>query len=765
MQALGMQRSAWALALTASLGLAACGSGTNGSATVQASAATAVKVGQVGPIAANNLLQQPFACVTQDTPLGQPVVDNQDGEGLPVTNSDDKVIGYSANCGAPMKVLYFYRATGDADDAALRPYDPSKPPTDVERIMVNGQPVPFIVRFEVGTINRFIYSISSLAPSPDVSDPGKPDESAWNHNLVFYFIGGVGIGHEQSHKGNATRAVSVPGEQTGATALLEKGYAIINSTGAATSTTYNLKLTGQTAKMVKQQFVAEFGAPKYTFGLGGSGGAIQQLIYAQDDPSLLNGLVPIQPFQDMVTQVNPVGDCELLDYFFDVTDPQVNGTGKPDPEWHTWANRQNLVGLHAIDLPSMSAVAAADKTAAGVLTLEQALAPGAPGPGTSVCQTQWFGAVPEFFNPSWLVGGTGDAYNVIPPAIVSSTPFSFFDDLEPIFGTIPGTDLARSTFDNVGVQYGLEALREGLITPAEFLEVNAHVGGWKPRQDMLPPIYPFVGDDLPASPSIAPGKQNVDPWSDRNGTAQANLAPTDIAPRTEGSIPAMQAAYTDGLVFGGNIKQPIIIIQPYLEPDLNEHASRESFGVRQRMIDATGNADNLAIWMIGSGSDAQETQFAIQAIEDETQWLDSGTRPASVQNGCYSATAGPDSPIAQGPGIFKGETEVLANGLVGVPLKRNAADEGTCTQQYPIFSDARVIAGDDVGEQVVFKCALKPVATALTDGTYGSVSFTGAQQTELEDIFPQGVCDYTKPDQGLPAGWTGPGSYPGPAGS
>tara|TARA_R110002074_G_scaffold121440_1_gene255799 strand:- start:4351 stop:4539 length:189 start_codon:yes stop_codon:yes gene_type:complete len=52
----------------------------------------------------------------------------------------------------------------------------------------------------------------------------------------------------------------------------------------------------------------------------------------------------------------------------------------------------------------------------------------------------------------------------------------------------------------------------------------------------------------------------------------------------------------------------------------------------------------------------------------------------------------------------------------------------------------------------VFKCSLKQVATALTDSTYGTVSFSEAEVTRLNEIFPNGVCDYSQPDQGRPVG-------------
>src|SRR5699024_2888552 len=250
----------------------------------------------------------------------------------------------------------------------------------------------------------------------------------------------------------------------------------------------------------------------------------------------------------------------------------------------------------------------------------------------------------------------------------------------------PGTDIARSTFNNVGVQYGLRVLQRGQITVQEFLDLNAHIGGWKPRQDMVEPGFPYEGDPTPG---------NIDPWSSRNGTAVDHLAPGDVAPRSTGSLAAMRAAYRSGLVFRGDIDQPIIIIQPYLEPELNEHASREPFAVRQRIIDARGNADNLAIWMIGSDDDDVETQFVLKALELETQWLDAKARPSAVKNACYD---GGGNLIAEGPDVFAGE--VSANGDEVLGGMAAAPDPGACTQVYPIYSDARVESGLNVSDRV-----------------------------------------------------------------
>src|ERR1019366_7250905 len=131
--------------------------GPSASADLKRYAGFPVKVGEVGPIAPNNPRQEPFACETQHTDLGQPVVDNQAGNGYPVTNSSGNVIGYSADCGAPSIVEYYFLPAGSSLDAPLVPYDLNNSPKNVAKIDVGRRHnVPMIVRYEEGTINRFI---------------------------------------------------------------------------------------------------------------------------------------------------------------------------------------------------------------------------------------------------------------------------------------------------------------------------------------------------------------------------------------------------------------------------------------------------------------------------------------------------------------------------------------------------------------------------------------------------------------------------------
>jgi hypothetical protein len=107
-------------------------------------------------------------------------------------------------------------------------------------------------------------------------------------------------------------------------------------------------------------------------------------------------------------------------------------------------------------------------------------------------------------------------------------------------------------------------------------------------------------------------------------------------------------------------------------------------------------------------------------------------KPAGAVDSCFNADG---SLIASGAGVW--------NGI----LDSNPA--GACTQRFPLFSTSRIVAGGPI-EGGVYKCALKPVATALADGTYGSWAPSPTEVSRLLQIFPTGVCDYTKPDVGRP---------------
>jgi Tannase-like family of unknown function (DUF6351) len=613
--------------------------------------------------------QRPFVCKTNQPAvgLGEPLVDNLQGDGFRVLAPDGSTAGWSRNCSVNTRVDWLYRSTAGGN---LRPLPPGPLPADVaSTTTLDGRTLPFIVRRERGTINRFIYSLAMLA------DPaaGDTDTSRWNRRLVYFFDGGVAIGRQQGTPGGS--AINPD--------LLGRGYAIAHSSGTRTSVHYNMVLGGETALMTKERFVERYGVPLYTVGIGGSGGAIQQYLYGQNHPGLLDGAIPTHSYPDMVTQTIHIGDCELLERYMDVTDAA-------NPKWQEWENREWLEGLNSsATFPN----------------------PFTGRPGNSECIVGWRGLTPLAMNP--LFGTAGAGTERMDPAVMTAVHWTHWEDVKNVYGVGPD-DYARQTWDNVGVQYGLKALTDGNITPPEFLHLNATVGSWKDPGEMVQEGPPFV----PGGPP--------DPWSMRNQRLSADGGVTPAQRRT-GSTAAMNAAYEEGLYFDGDIDIPIIDWRPYLEERLDMHNSHQSFASRRRMLDHDGRASNQVIWF--SGPDGNQTLEAFRVMDE---WLLSDHRPDDAIDRCFTS-AGDE--IARGSRVWDG---IL-----------NSRPDGACTTAFPLHSTSRIVAGGPL-RGGVYKCALQPVSRAIARGLYGSWTPTAAERERLEQIFPTGVCDYTKRDLGRP---------------
>lgn len=653
--------------------------------------------------------QYPFVCTSVSEWGRQPLVDTEGNNGFPVFEGGTQ-IGLSRDCTIEPFVTFVYRTTGGSYQPL--PGDGTRPADMATTTLTDGREVDFVVRWERGTLNRFLYSFATLATLGDAAEAAATDN--WNGRLLFQFEGGVAIGHTQGRVSGRALAPEVLG----------KGYAVIYSSGTRTNAHYNLQVGGETALMVKEHFIKRFGVPDYTVAIGGSGGGIQQYVYSQNHPGLLDAGVPQYAYPDMVTQTIHIGDCELLEHYMDVTD-------RNNALWQTTANRSLLVGLNATD--AYTDPLAAAKTMLGYAT----------APGMTECIPAWRGLTPLVMNP--LFGQARNQEQMEPAGVMNEVDWTHYDDLRNIYG-VDEQGNPRTLFDNVGVQYGLEALVNNDITPAEFLKLNAQVGGWKQPKDMVQEGFPFIGSiaDVMADPT------RFDPWSRRNML----LSPDGDtpAPRTEGDLQAIQAAYTSGMVFDGQLNIPVIEWRHYLEEVLDMHNSHQSFSARQRIRNRMGHSDNQVIWFTDTRptdtSDPdrprprEEFDHTWLALEVLHEWLENirdnpdrsiaENKPAQAADSCFETQG---DLIASGDDVWDG---IIDNN-----------PDGACTSRFPTYTTSRMVAGGPI-EGSIFKCALKPVATALNDGTYGSWVPNSAEVARLNEIFPQGVCDYSEPDQGRP---------------
>lgn len=662
-----------------------------------------IKPGETGPVQPlfAGPLEYPFMCRSEEAELGQPLVDNQEGAGVKVYaedtdgNKTNQLVGYSKDCSLKTRVSYIYKRKNSDK------FYPLNNVKDIASIDINGRKVDYILRMETGTINRHPYIL--LALKGENETPDRPDASNWNKKLIYYFRGGVGIGKRQGKLGLESILENLE-EQ------LSLGYAVIHSTANQTSNHYDIWLAEDTALRVKRQFVALYGEPEYTVGIGGSGGGLQQYLLAQNNPDVIDAAIPQYSYPDMVTQTNYVLDCELMEYYFDVT-------ASDNPKWNDWSNRQFIEGLNAKDTAFNKYTWI--KLAADIISLKK------PDVtlGSSECANAWRGLTPLILNPRYPQLPTD-----ISEHVQSQTQLNYWDNLKYFYGTDP-QGYARVSWGNEGVQYGLRALQQGKISSEEFLHLNHNIGSWKKPQDMQNEYFWFLGRDPDTS------AKRFSPWSQHNMQLSPDGGKTP-APRTRADTKAIAAAFHSGQVFIGKINIPVIDLRHYLEDELDMHHSIASFQTRARIIEHQGHANNQIIWM--TRKPHLPNQLALDVIDEWMknikQYADKSiieNKPATAIDTCFTKHG---EVIASGEHVWDGDW--------------NNKPQGDCYKRYPPYSTSRLVAGENIkGDR--FSCALQTIQQAIDKGVYLPVDMQPYKQ-QLETVFPRGVCDYSQPDPAIP---------------
>ncbi|MEE8059011.1 MAG: DUF6351 family protein [Pseudomonadales bacterium] len=651
-----------------------------------------INLGQLGPSASlfAGPLQYPFLCGVRDSGLGQPLIDNYQQWGVPVYGLDKQgyitntILGYSKDCMIPTQASYYYNRQGTENFVPL-----SEVNNDIAKIVVNGKTIDFIVRIEIGTINRFLYIIAALKGEDE--SLAQPNGSHWNGKLIYQFRGGVGIGYRQ---GRATPSIIFKRRHE----QLSQGYAVVYSSGTQTSNHYNMWLSEDTALRVKRQFSGLYGKPQYTIGIGGSGGAVQQYLLSQNNPDIIDAAIAEYAYPDMVTQTLYAMDCELLEYYFDVID-------RDNPRWQQWQNRQLIEGLNTSET-----LQSKYRWLQRLSQLKLGVWP-SWNEGESECVKSWRGLTPLVHNPRFT-----HLKKHYDPAVVEQVHWTHWNDLKHIYGT-DEHGYGFSTWDNVGVQYGLNALINDNISIEEFLKLNASVGGWKTQQQMRKEHYWFLNQHFfPIRVSV---------WSHRNMRTGSLAQP---AVRSEGNLEAMQAAYRSGHIFLGHLNIPVIDLRHYLEPELDMHHLSSSLSVRKRLLREQGHADNHLIWVTQKPHKGEVEAFALL-----DQWLQgSGShRPAQAVDTCFAETG-----------------EIIASGAAVWDDSWNQQPTGSCSRVYPAYSVSRRQAGADIAGDIL-KCFLQPVEQAIKSRVYGDQDMRPYLGL-LKRIFPDGVCDYARGDRGRP---------------
>ncbi len=292
----------------------------------------------------------------------------------------------------------------------------------------------------------------------------------------------------------------------------------------------------------------------------------------------------------------------------------------------------------------------------------------------------------RYFSPGWLVAGTCPP--VVPKTMVYSpaTPggarCGIYDNEVNVYGRDPATGFARRALDNVGVQYGLVAFNAGKITSEQFVTLNERVGG-----------YDRDGNPVPA--------------------------------RTTADLAALRLAYQTGRVQAGRgalATIPILDSRPWLDASGDIHDSYRSLATRARLTKANGGAANHVIWTTGRKvPDAAGTAEKLRAVD---QWL------ANIHNDPANDAAAVKVVRNKPPGLTD---------ACWTESGEKVTDAAKCEQLYPASANPRIAAGAPLADDVL-KCSLRPI----DPGAYRQ-SLSAEQLARLKAVFPQGVCDYSRP--------------------
>jgi hypothetical protein len=627
-----------------------------------------IALGEPGPLMPlySGGLSYPLYCDFNQQGLSAPLIDNQQGYGVAVAQYGETT-GYSKDCLHPAQLLYFYVSA----DGSISTYQQQQPAAD-----------DLLVRLELGTINRHFYYL--LMPVQAAETTTRYSATLWNRKLIYQFYGGVGIGYRQGYL-RPDRLIRDRLDE------LRQGFAVASASINKTSYGYNFLLAEDTASRVKRQFISLYGQPLYTLGIGGSGGGIAQYLLLQNHPDLLDGGIALYSYPDMLSQTLYALDCDLLHnyYYFGAADKG---------RWQSITQRQSVEGLSVSAAYSLKF-----KAQVWLAQLSSGIWPTLPD-GATQCHNAWLGLSSLVHNPT-----QGKLKRLTTDEILPQVNWSYWGDMAGIYGK-DQHGFGHSLWANNGVQYGLQALKTGELSVAEFIALNSAVGSWQQqsqKQAERIAYLPFI--DVPLWQS-AFSRQNI---ISRTGNSPA--------PRFSADQQAIGRAYRYGQLFLGMTDKPILDLRHYLDPQLDMHHLQPSFAARERLIKRNGHADNQLIWV----SHPDHTPLP-QAIALMDQWLSQQQKPAQAKDQCFAADG---SVIAGGATVW--QTGEL------------------CALTYPPLSNSRLQAGAPA-HGLMFNCALISVDVAIARGDYLPLDMQ-PYAAQLQAVFPAGVCDYNLPDQALPA--------------
>jgi hypothetical protein len=533
--------------------------------------------------------------------------------------------------------------------------------------------VPFIVRREDGFQARDRYSILTLfTPGEEWSATAPQDQ--WNHKVLVTHGGNCGASYSpgspkfEDYSGTIP---TMPGYEPSYVTALSRGFVVTATALNNTGHNCNVAVEAESMVMVKERIVEQYGEIRYTIGTGCSGGSIAQHTIANAYPGVYQGLITTCSYPDTLTAGAQFADTHLMRLYFEDPSRWAPGVVWTEPQ------RAAVEG----HVSHVNAVTADEGLFKAALDPEHAC-PGTKDPVPGDTGTRY----DDQTNP----GGVRCSALDIMVNLLGVRPPSAWGSQEEA----AGHGFAGIPFANTGIQFGLAQLEAGVITPAQFVDLNEKIGGFD------------------VDSRFAPQRIAGDPASIRN-------------------------AYRTGLVDEANHLDEVAIIN-HGGPDPGAgHDYSHAFWTEERLMADQGHTDNRVMWF-GPTPLIGDPRWANEALEAMDRWLSAveadhasaplaekiaTDRPDDVTDRCtqvpgVESVPGPDGPVCQ------------------LPEAQTAQGR---------FSTPRQEAGGPTANDNV-ACELRPLDRA--DYANLPVPFTGEEWSRLQAVFPDGVCDWGVPGRG-----------------
>jgi hypothetical protein len=488
-------------------------------------------------------------------------------------------------------------ASGVASASAFQSYDPAKPPPAqavAATTTDTGVTVPFIVRKETGYLDRDQYAIAALWQPARAWTAVHP-QAQFNRKLVLTH----GASCDTTYGTGTAPDVMNP-------TFLGHGFVVASHALDNAGHNCNLATEAESLIMTKERVVEQYGELRWTIGSGCSGGSLVQQQVANAYPGVYQAITPQCSFTDAWSSAMEYEDYYMLLKYFQDPTRWTPGT--------VWGPAQ------------ISAV------------LDH------PNVGNPITFTN---AIPNSGDPSRSCPGVPAAKVYDPKTNPKGVKCTLQDYMVNVFGK-RADGFANRPFDNTGIQYGLDGLRTGVLSPAQFVDLNSHLGGL-----------------------------------DYDGEVMARRIVADPV--------ALERAYGSGAVDSANNLDQVAIID-LRGPDPGAfHDVYRTYAMRARLLRDFGTAANQVLWR-GQAPIIGDQGYADQAVLAADAWVARFTADTR------------QVPLAQK--IREDKPGTLADRCtdgIGHDVPFEVCDQTVAAYGTPRF------AADEPKTDDVLKCRLKPL--------------------------------------------------------